>query len=74
MGKIKKIFSSARVMVLLIVLVFSVVAIYPNPWNKGVSIRNVVLNSSANQAGIQNSQPGTQPMSHEKVISINNNI
>ncbi|MFH2027925.1 MAG: hypothetical protein ABIJ08_02190, partial [Nanoarchaeota archaeon] len=70
--KIKKVFTNGRVMVLLIVLLLSVVAISPNPWNSGVVIKNVISNSSANSAGITNPKPGTQAMSLERITSINN--
>ena len=72
MSKIKRIFTNARVLILLVVLLFAVVAIHPSPWSEGVSIRNVLLNSSANLAGFENPKPGTQPMNQERIISINN--
>lgn len=42
------------------------------PWNDGVIIKTVEKNSSAALAGIENPKPGIQPLSKEKIISINN--
>ena len=72
MSKLKKIFTSVRVLILIAALVLALVAIQPRPWNDGVSIRTVISNSSANIAGIQNPKPGTQPVSIERIIAINN--
>lgn len=47
-------------------------AINPNPWSKGVAIRNVELNSSAYLAGIQSPNPNDPPMSRERIVAINN--
>jgi len=72
MSKIKKIFTNLRVVILLAVILFAVVAVNPHPFNKGVTIRNVILNSSASLAGIESPKPTASPMSREKIISINN--
>lgn len=70
--RVKKIFTNARVIVLLVFLLFAIVAIRPNIDAKGVAIRNVILNSSASIAGIQNPKPTDPPMSREVIIAINN--
>ena len=72
MSKIKKIFTNLRVIILLAVILFAVIAINPHPFNKGVTIRNVILNSSASLAGIESPKPTASPMSKERIISINN--
>jgi preprotein translocase subunit SecD len=70
----KKIFTNARVIVLLVFLVLAIVAIRPNPYNNGVAIRTVLSNSSANLAGIESPKPNMPPMSRETITSINNKI
>ena len=72
MSKIKKIFTNLRVIILLAVILFTVVAVNPHPFNKGVTIRNVILNSSASLAGIESPKPTASPMNKERIISINN--
>ncbi len=72
MSKLKKIFTNLRVIILLAVILFAVVAINPNPLNKGVTIRNVIINSSASLAGIESPKPTASPMSKEIIISMNN--
>ncbi|MBA3064035.1 hypothetical protein FP803_01215, partial [Candidatus Woesearchaeota archaeon] len=72
MGNLKKIFTNLRVIIVLAVILFAVIAINPHPFNKGVAIRNVIMNSSANLAGIESPKPTASPMSKEIIISINN--
>lgn len=72
MGKFKKIFTNVRVIIVLIFIILSLIALHPNPWAKGLAIRSVAKNSSASIAGIQNPNPGTPPMSRERVLMINN--
>ena len=57
MNKVKKIFINLRVIIFLAVILFAVVAINPQPFNKGVTIRNVMINSSASLAGIESPKP-----------------
>ena len=71
MNKTKKIFMNFRVLLLLVVLIFAVVAIHPNPWADGVAIRSVSLDSSASLAGIESPTATSHPMSRERIISIN---
>jgi len=72
MSQLKKIFTNLRVIILLAVILFAVIAINPHPFNKGVAIRNVIMNSSASLAGIESPKPTASPMSKEIIISINN--
>lgn len=72
MSKAKKILTHWRVILALVFIVFSLVAIYPNPFTKGVTIRAVVTNSSASDAGIISPKPTATPMSRERIISMNN--
>jgi len=72
MSKSKKIFTNLRIIILLAVILFAVIAINPHPFNKGVAIRNVMMNSSASLAGIESPKPTASPISKEIIISINN--
>ncbi|MBW2974233.1 hypothetical protein KY366_00815 [Candidatus Woesearchaeota archaeon] len=72
--KVKKLFTDVRVIIFLLLIVFALVAIHPNPYKKGVAIRNVVSNSSASLAGIQSPKPSIPPMSREVITSINNRV
>src|SRR3989338_5069732 len=69
--KIKHILTNWRIIILLIFIVVSLVAIHPT-LSKGVAIRNVITNSSASIAGIPQPKPNAQPVSRERIISINN--
>ncbi len=70
--KLKKIFTNWRVLVLLTLLVFSVIAIQPRIFgSEGVTLRSVAHNSSASLAGIENPSPKLTPLQKERVISIN---
>ncbi|MGV8151153.1 MAG: hypothetical protein ACP5NV_05480 [Candidatus Woesearchaeota archaeon] len=70
--KLKQLFRSWKVWVLILALVFSIIALHPNPWNSGVAIRSVAKDSSAALAGISNPSPSTSPMNREVIQSINN--
>lgn len=70
--KAKQIFTNARVIILLIALVLSIVAINPHPWNEGVTIRSVLTNSTASIAGIDKPKASESPITKERIISINN--
>jgi preprotein translocase subunit SecD len=72
MGKIKKLFTSIRVIILLVFILFMLFAIRPTPWNDGVMIKSVAKNSSAALAGIANPKPTAAPLSKEVIQSINN--
>lgn len=72
--KVKKIFTDTRVIILLVFVALAIVAMHPNPYKKGVAIRTVISNSSANLAGIQSPTPNIAPMSREVITAINNKI
>lgn len=61
-----------RIMLLIVCVLFSLIVIQPTPWNDGVIIRAVTVNSSAADAGILNPQPNSAPLSYERIIAINN--
>ena len=67
----KSIIKNPRIIFLIVVIILAIVAIHPSQ-QKGVAIRYVIPNSTANQAGIQSPKPGTPPMSKEVILSINN--
>ncbi len=68
----KRIFTNFRVIILLICLLLGLFAIYPNPWNTGVSIKSIAKNSSAELAGFENPKATIAPMGRERIIAINN--
>jgi preprotein translocase subunit SecD len=70
--KAKKIFTNIRMIIVLVALLLAVFSMHPNPFVKGLTIRNVVANSSASIAGIENPKPTLPPMNKERIISINN--
>ena len=72
MGKLKKLFTNWRVLLLVVTLVLAIASIRPNPYRDGVAIRSVIFNSSASIAGIQSPSPTATPMSKELITFINN--
>ncbi|MBW2981489.1 MMPL family transporter [Candidatus Woesearchaeota archaeon] len=72
MSKAKKIITHWRVIIALAAIVLALVAIHPNPFVKGVTIRAVTFNSSVSSAGITSTKPTSSPMSRERIISMNN--
>ena len=69
--KVKKLITNWRVILLALFIILSLVAVHPT-LSKGVAIRSVLTNSSASLAGIPQPKPNVQPVSREKIISINN--
>ncbi len=69
--RLKKLITNLRVIVLLVFIVISLVAIHPS-FGKGVAIRTVLSDSSASIAGIPQPKPNIQPVSRERILSINN--
>src|SRR3989338_5441501 len=70
--RLKKIFLSWRVILLLVFLVFALVSLQPQIFgNEGVVIRSVVPESSAALAGIENPSAKLTPLGKEKILSIN---
>ncbi len=72
MSKLKKVFKNVRVIIVLCALIMALVAIHPNPWAKGVVIKSVTRNSSAELAGFTNPKPNLAPMSREVILAMNN--
>lgn len=70
--RLKKIITNIRVIILLVLLVLAVAAINPRPGADGVVIGNVITNSSASEAGIQNPVPTVRPVNRERILAINN--
>src|SRR3989344_66289 len=70
--KLKKIFTSVRVLIVLAFVIFALVAINPAFKTEGLAIRSVELNSSVQIAGIASPDPAASPRSREVVLSLNN--
>lgn len=71
-ARLKKVITNWRVIITLIAVVLAIVAIHPSFGVEGVTIRNVIQNSSAFEAGIESPKPNAAPMSKERIISMNN--
>jgi preprotein translocase subunit SecD len=72
MGKLKKLLTNIRIIILLVFVLLMLVAIRPTPWNEGVLIKSVAKNTSAAVAGIQSPKPNAPPLAKEVILSINN--
>ena len=70
--KFKKIITNVRVIILLVFLVLAIVAISPRPGIEGIVIGNIITNSSASEAGIQQPTPTTKPVNRERILEIDN--
>src|SRR3989338_2365587 len=70
--KAKQIFTSWRIIILLVFLVLAVVAISPRPWVDGVAIRSIITNGPAAEAGIPQPSPSSSLVSRERILEINN--
>lgn len=71
MGKLKKLFTNTRVVILLIVLVIMAFAINMQLSTAGVAIINVEDDSAAQAAGIENPDSKTMPTKYEVLETIN---
>lgn len=72
MSKLKNIFKSWQVLLVLILLIFSIVVIQPQFFgNEGVTIRSVQSGSPAELAGISKPTSGGMPLSREKITHFN---
>lgn len=71
MSRIRKIFTSFRVILLIFFIIASIIAINPKFNNEGVVIKSVIKASAANIAGIQGPDPKTPPVQRERIIAIN---
>lgn len=72
MGKIKKIFTNVRVIIMLVAIVLAIILINPQFGEQGIAIRSVALNSAASQAGMESPGADVAPTSLERIVSINN--
>ncbi len=72
MGKLKKVFTNWRIIMLIILLVLSLWAINPQVGREGAAIRAVEKNSPGELSGISNPLPNAPPMTREVIISLNN--
>ena len=72
MSKLKKIFTSWRVIMLILFLVFAVVSIRPEFWNEGVSVRSIIPHSAASDAGMANPKANSAPLNKETITAIDN--
>ena len=71
--RLKEIFTNWKVILLLAFLVMAFITIQPQLFgSEGVTIRNVLQNSSAADAGIANPGSNLHPLSRERILSINN--
>ncbi len=71
MNKAYKIITNPKVIIFLVVLLFAIVAINPNPFVDGVAIRSVAKDSPAYIGGMKGPQPTTPPRSREIITEIN---
>ena len=69
MGKFKSFFTNWRILLMLAVVLFALIAIRPNPWATGVSISSVAKNSPAELAGIESPRHAA-PMAREVIEEI----
>src|SRR3989338_1696748 len=72
MSKLKKIFTSWRVIMLILFLVFALVSIRPEFWNEGVSVRSIIPHSAASDAGMANPKANSAPLNKETITAIDN--
>ncbi len=71
MTKLKEIFTNWRVILLIVFLVFALIAIRPQLFgNEGVTIRSVLTNSSAANAGMSNPSAKLTPLAKEKIVAL----
>ncbi|MBR9683336.1 hypothetical protein GOV03_02240 [Candidatus Woesearchaeota archaeon] len=67
---LKKILTNWRVVILIVLVLFALIAIKPSPGIEGVSIRSVTANSTAFNAGIENPNPKLTPLAKERIVFI----
>ena len=71
MSRFSRLFKKPRIVILILIFIFSLIAVRPNPWNEGASVRGIVPNSSAHIAGIPLPLPNMHPMAREKIVAVN---
>lgn len=72
MSKLRQIFTSVRVWIVIIALVMSLLAIAPNPIREGATIRAIEKDSAAFDAGMSSPKPNEPPVSKERILAVNN--
>jgi len=70
MGKLKKSVTNIRIIALVLFLIFAVITIHPDPYNKGVAIQSISFNSSAAEAGMHSPLGIDKPMSREVIFEV----
>lgn len=70
--RIPKLLKNVRIWILIIFIILALIAIHPNPFAKGVTIRSVAVNSSASEAGFVSPKAAATPLSKERLVSIDN--
>ena len=71
-NKITKIFLNWRVLLLVTLLFFSILAIRPNIFGtEGVEINSMLANSSVAEAGLSNPASKVLPTARERILSVN---
>lgn len=71
MSELKKIIKNPRMIVFIVLIIFALIMIHPNPFNSGVTIRSVDRNSAASESGFVSPNSSISPMLKEKIVSIN---
>lgn len=71
MSKLKKILFNWKIILMLIFVVMAIIAIYPNPYTKGVTIKSIERNSAAALGGMNNPLTEETPVARERIIEVN---
>ena len=69
--KLKRMVKDKRVIIFIIALILGLFMLHPVPFSKGVMIRSVARNSSAQLAGIEGPLPNAPPTSKEVITQLN---
>ncbi len=69
--KLKRMVKDTRVIILIIALILGLFMLHPAPLSKGVVIKSVARNSSAEIAGMGSPLPNAPPTSKERIIQMN---
>ena len=72
MAKLKKLLTNWKVILYIFVFIVTLFAINPRPWNSGVAIRNVALNSTAYLNELRSPSPTDMPMVRQRIVALNN--
>ncbi len=69
--KLKRMIKDTRVIIFIVALILGLFMLHPAPFSKGVMIRSVARNSSAQLAGIEGPPPNAPPTSKEVITQMN---